>query len=937
MPILTRRLAILPASAIMLGAVIMIVLFYLATRNVIQTERNIYDVEVARLKDVLTRKLTVVEEVLNGIKVVFHASTFVDSDEFFSISQDALSRHTFIKYTSYLQLISHKDRASFEAAIQDQGYPTFTISELKEGRYVSARQRTLYLPVVYQEPFVPETAGRLGLDYLSIPTYASRIRLAIDTNKMQTTMPEQTLDSEQGFTVFKSIYAGKAAPGPTNERRASANGIVLIRVDVSRLLEKDELPADINLTMGMRSKKISGAIAPLISLNASPTLVQWNIPKLHEFETYHDIDIGSQTIQLGIRKELRWNKKHFWIYFGAMLIGLVVTALLWSLARTIKMRADDLNRRNREVQHLVNIRTQELAREKEKAQITLESIADAVITVNASGDVDYLNPVAERLTEQSERYITGHPITEAVRFVDQLTNMEAENPVVTSMRTGQPLFDHGKLAVLTPSGTAIAVDVSAAPLRDRQHVIAGGVLAFRDVSEARNLTQKITHQATHDALTGLPNRTLLRERLELELSHAPYHVATFAVMFLDLDRFKIINDSLGHDVGDALLQIVAQRLNDCLREEDMVARLGGDEFVIILSDVTNRNDIEMIAKKLLFEINQAYSVKQHDIYTSASIGIAIYPEGGIEAGKLMRNADAAMYRAKLLGKNKYVLYTHDMTTNNKRQLSLDTDMRRAIKEHEFRLHYQPQIDLQTGAIVGAEALLRWQHPEYGLLPPSEFLDLAEENGLITEIGRWVLLEACRQNKQWQTDGLPPLLMAVNIADRQFHDAQFAEKVQSILQECRLEARYLDLELTEGILATHSDASLNSLKHLKQLGVSFSIDDFGTGYSSLAYLKRFPLDTIKIDRSFVRDITTDHNDAEICSAIIAMARNLNLHVIAEGVEEKSQLSFLLEQGCDGIQGYYFSPPVPADEFAALLREDRFSGSLAEDINKAVHGS
>ena len=935
MSILSQRYSTLPVYAVLLGIFILFILTHLALRNVIENEQDIYNVEVARLKDTLTQKLTAAKEVLNSIKVVFDASTSVDPDEFFTISQDILARHPYIKYTTYMPLVLQEDRTSFEALVNDKGYPSFNITQKSEGYYVPAEQRIRYLPVLYQEPFEPETVGRLGLDYLSIPAYAIHILHAIDSSKVQTSMPEQILDKGQGFMIFKALYAGKTAPGPTDERRASANGIVAIRVDVPRLLLKEELPADMDVTLSMRSTSSNEYLAPMLELLTSVPAEQQKMPKLHTFETYHNVIVGSKFIKFAVRKDLYLNKRHYQGLIGAILIGLIVTTLMWFLARAIKSRSDDLEQRNQQIQHLVNLRTQELAQEKEKAQITLESIADAVITVDSEGYVDYLNPIAERLIGWPELYIIGRPVAEAVRFVDQFTSIEVENPVVTSMQTGQPLFDCGKLALQTQNGSNIPVDVSAAPLHDKQHTVAGGVLTFRDVSDARKLTQEITHQATHDALTGLPNRVLLKEKLERELHHARENNEMFAVMFLDLDRFKIINDSLGHDVGDALLKMVAQRLFDCLRSDDMVARLGGDEFVIIVREISSTDNIEMIAQKLLPEINRAYLVKQQEIFTSASIGIAIYPDDGVKVAELMRNADVAMYRAKSMGKNNYALYTHDMTSNSQHQFGLETDMRRAIQEEEFRLYYQPQVDLQTGAIIGAEALIRWQHPEHGMLPPSEFLELAEDNGLISPIGHWVLHEACRQNKLWQEEGLIPIKVAVNIADRQFHDLEFANEVLLVLQQYQLEAQFLELELTEGILARHTDDSLLRLDHLKQQGIGFSIDDFGTGYSSLAYLKRFPLNTIKIDRSFVKDITTDRKDAEICSAIIAMARNLHLRVIAEGVEDKAQLRFLKERGCNAIQGYFFSPPVPADEFAVMLRENNLGYSLAEDILKTRH--
>jgi len=562
--------------------------------------------------------------------------------------------------------------------------------------------------------------------------------------------------------------------------------------------------------------------------------------------------------------------------------------------------------------------TKELAIEKEQAQVTLESIADAVITTNALARIEYLNPVAERLLGWSLAEARGKPIAQVVNVIEEISQIGIDNPVELCLERGQPVKRHeDKVVLIARSGNAVAIDASAAPIRDREGNVTGVVMVFHDVSEARQLTQQMIYQATHDSLTRLPNRVLLMDRLQEALSRAPWNDKIVAILFLDLDRFKLVNDTLGHDVGDDLLRQVATRLQSVLREGDTISRLGGDEFVILLRDMSRQDDIIKVVDKISEVLNQPFFLVDQEIYIKASIGICPFPAGGKDAHELLKNADAAMYQAKATGRNKYVFYDSAMSQQTSKRLRLETDLHRALERDEFKLVYQPQVDAVTEQIICAEALLRWEHSTLGTVSPMEFIPMAEDNGLIVPIGKWVLEEACRQNYAWQQAGLPPITMAVNIADRQFHHANLISVVNEALTASGLDACHLQLELTEGILANDTEAAIAMLTRLRDMGIKLAIDDFGTGYSSFSYLKRFPLDTLKVDRCFVQDITTDPDDAAICAAIIAMARNLNLEVVAEGVETKAQLDFLRRHQCHVIQGYYFSRPVPDSYFTELL--------------------
>jgi diguanylate cyclase (GGDEF)-like protein len=440
-------------------------------------------------------------------------------------------------------------------------------------------------------------------------------------------------------------------------------------------------------------------------------------------------------------------------------------------------------------------------------------------------------------------------------------------------------------------------------------------------------TQANLYSLAHiDALTGLPNRLLFLDRLNQTMVQAHRNERLVAVMLLDLDRFKAINDTLGHTMGDLLLKSVAERLATCVREDDTVARLGGDEFTVLLPEIRYIQDAAAVAQKILDALAQPFFLDGHEVFIGASIGISLYPFDD-ELSALLRNADTAMYVSKQHGGNTYQFYTAEMSTASLRRLSLEGALRRALERGEFVLHYQPQIDLARGEIVGAEALVRWQHPDLGLLGPMEFIPLAEENGLIIPLGEWVLRAACAQNRAWQNAGLPPIRVAVNLSVRQFHQKNLADIVARILGQTGLDAHRLELEITESCLMQNTQTTVTLLTELNRLGVRISIDDFGTGYSSLAYLKRFPIDTLKIDRSFVCDIDTDPNDAAIVKAIIALAQSLEMHVIAEGVETQNQLDFLRTYQCNEIQGYLISRPLPAGDFAALLaREPRASAAI-----------
>lgn len=555
--------------------------------------------------------------------------------------------------------------------------------------------------------------------------------------------------------------------------------------------------------------------------------------------------------------------------------------------------------------------------EKERAEVTLNSIGDAVLSTDTGGNVTYLNTVAECMTGWKRAEALGRPLAEVFNIIDGTTRERSDNPMSLAVRENKTVSLTANCILIRRDGYESPIEDSAAPIHDRSGHITGAVIVFHDVSAARRMSLQLSHLAQHDSLTDLPNRMLVNDRLQQAINMAKRHGYRIAILFLDLDRFKHINDSLGHVVGDQLLQAVAVRLEGCVRESDTVGRQGGDEFVVVLSELEAAENAGISAAKLLAALTMPYHIGPHDVIVSVSIGVSIYPDDGETAEILINNADTAMYHAKENGRNNYQFFKQEMNIRASERQFIESGLRVALGRNEFSLHYQPKIDLGSGAITGVEALLRWKHPERGFIPPAHFIAIAEDTGLILSIGHWVLSEACRQSREWLDAGFPPVSMAVNISAVEFRSKDFVENVRAILKETKLDPRCLELELTESVLMKHAESTVSMLKSLKEIGVQLTVDDFGTGYSSLSYLRQFPIDALKVDQSFVHEISSRTDDAAIVSAVISMGNSLKKRVIAEGVETREQLDFLTAEGCEEAQGYYFNRPMVANQFAKLL--------------------
>ncbi|HYC36986.1 MAG TPA: EAL domain-containing protein [Usitatibacter sp.] len=605
---------------------------------------------------------------------------------------------------------------------------------------------------------------------------------------------------------------------------------------------------------------------------------------------------------------------------GSLVLALILAAL-WRLGAELA--------RTRQEAHLT---LQEEIRVRRGAEAALnlrnraiESSVNAIVIIDVgrSGNpIEYVNPAFEQMTGYAAREALG-------RDGYFLLGEDLEQPGLAEIEHAirERRDGHAVLRNYRKDGSVFWDDFHIAPVRNESGEVTHFVGVMNDVTEAKQYEAQLAMQANFDSLTGLANRNLLQDRLQQAIVVARREGRKVATVFLDIDHFKLVNDTLGHRVGDELLQQVAGRLKSCVRESDTVARLGGDEFVLVLNARpegeagTLESDLTAIMNKLLVNVSVPLSLGGRQIRPSCSIGVSIFPQDGENADMLLRNADAAMYRAKELGRNRFQLFTADVHERIRRRMELESSLRLALEREEFVVHYQPQVGLRDGRIMAFEALVRWRHPEKGLVGPAQFIPFAEETGLIVPLGAWVLREACRQNKAWQDAGLPKLPVSVNMSAKQCEQEDIVEVVKEALAAAKLEARYLELEITESISMANPEQSVPLMQRLKATGVGLSIDDFGTGFSNLSYLPRFPVDRLKIDLAFVRQMAIDPGSLAVSEAIINMSHSLHLEVVAEGVENDVQLQLLGSRHCDSIQGYLFSPAVAAAELATLLKEDR----------------
>ena len=668
------------------------------------------------------------------------------------------------------------------------------------------------------------------------------------------------------------------------------------------------------------------AALPNPEIRADQLFLKFSVPVKNGYAL---LNVTNDFVKAGLDSRLAGLYRWFYLNLTFSVAGIALLVFLahWSRnsiangIRRLELGSKKLKLANNKLNRTIG-KLEKAGEQLQLAAQVFESSRDAITITDSRGAIIAVN---EAFTT-----ITGYPAAEVIGKNPSILQSGRHDAEYYRVMWSTILKDghwQGEIWNKRKNGETYPEWLKITAVKNRSQDTVNYIAVFSDITDDIMAAERIQRLAYYDTLTDLPNRALLSDRLDLAIAHAKRSGCKCAVLSLDMDRFKNINDALGHSIGDQLLKSVAERLKECVREVDTVARMGGDEFVVVLDGIAETGNILPVAQKMLHYLSQPYEAEGHNIRATPSIGISVYPDDGADQESLIMNADSAMYHAKENGRNDFQFFAPEMKARASEKLFIESDLRKGLEHGQFTLHYQPQVDIRTGHIVGAEALIRWKHPETGMISPAKFIPVAEESGLIIPLGEWVLNEACRQNMAWQKAGLPPISIAVNLSAVQFRQQNLCQLIGKVLNDTGLDPHYLELELTEGLVMSSTDSAIGTLNRFKEMGLRISIDDFGTGYSSLSYLKHFPIDYLKIDQSFIRDITTNPDDAAITTAIINMAQGLNLKTIAEGVETVEQLTFLRLHSCDVVQGYYFSKPVPAAEFADILHMSYLSKSVA----------
>jgi diguanylate cyclase (GGDEF)-like protein/PAS domain S-box-containing protein len=883
-------------------------------------------------------------DVLRDVNQLFVAFDNVSREQFHSFTQPLLASNPYIQALNFHRYISAQERPQYESVMRTR-FPGFAIGDISNGAPVPSPERARYRVVDFIEPMEGNQAA-LGIDADSYPFQDTAMQKAVDTGEPAATgllRLTQERGTQKGFIVLMPVYRSGMPLTDVAARRLAIIGdtaavfrggdLIAKSLSADGFMLVSDVKLDLNISVYASDKENADALifqqgAPLQVVESSVGLPKWlfyNQPEPYQ----HQFNVAGQPWHMVVSTPPAW-----FLNEGSTALWAFIAGLLFSLGGAVYLQT--VIDRSRRIQLLVDERTAQLrsvnddlnadiaARKRTEHELQLreraiEASANSIIITNADAPhylIEYVNPAFER--------ITGYSAEEAIGMnLCFLWNDDVDQPGIEEIRATANEEREGRAVLRNyrKDGTLFWSDFYIAPVKDDSGIVSHFIVVQYDITATKRYESELEFQTNRDALTGLANRSLLRDRLSQAVSYAHRYGHPIWVLFVDLDRFKFVNDTLGHQAGDILLTAVSSRLQAAVRDTDTVARMGGDEFVLILPERTDAGLSTHIVQRIMEAIAQPLTIEGHEFFVSCSIGVAVYPADGDTPEELIKHADIAMYRAKETGRNNFQFYTSAMNERALERLHIEGDLRNALEREEFMLHYQPQVDLRTGEIVGVEALIRWQHPELGMVPPVRFIGLAEENGLIVPIGAWVIRAACLQAKAWQNAGLGRLRMAVNLSARQFAQQDLVESIATSLREADLAPECLEIELTESLVMADVDRAIGILRELKALGVKLSIDDFGTGYSSLSYLKRFPIDVLKIDRSFVNDITIDPDDAAIVSSIVSLAHSLRLQVIAEGVETEAQLTYLREHDCDQIQGYFFSRPVTAAAITVMLEEGK----------------
>lgn len=887
--------------------------------------------------------------VLNQAFVSFQE---VSREQFRNFSQPLLQRHAYIQALNFHRLVNAEGRDAYELEMR-RVYPDYVMRQMKDGRLVPAEPARQHLVVDYVEPLSGNEAA-LGLDVAPNTNLTEAVRWATDSGQPTSTALltlAQGGGSQTGFLVVMPLYRHGMPTDTVDERRAAFIGdtaaVFKAEVLVEKILSESGMLNDPSLSISVyassdiddRNLAYRSGARPLsrdeLAAQSKSPIPYWLFRDQPE-PVMHDFDLAGRPWKIAISRQPESFVARHAGSVTTLAGGILISLLIVGFFHVISMRS-------RRVHSLVEQRTAELrlandrlvediaARKRvedalQLRQRAIEASANAIIITSAAAPnypIEYVNPAFERITGYSLEDVINRSCS--LLWADDRAQPEIQE-IIASVRelreTRVTLRTYGK------DGRMFWSDAFLAPVRDETGVVNHYVVAINDITATKRYQAELEFQANRDTLTGLANRNLLHDRLRQASAYATRYGHPVWLLFMNLDRFKFVNDTLGHRAGDELLKVVAERLRNAVRETDTIARMSADEFVLILPERTEEHLSPVLVQRIMDTVAQPIVIEGYEFVMGSSIGIAVCPSDGVDADTLIKHAGIAMYRAKETGRNNFQFFTPAMNDHAMERLRIENDLRSALEREEFFLHYQPQVDLATGRVLGMEVLIRWQHPVLGMVPPDRFIELAEEIGLIVPIGAWVLRTACRQCVAWQRAGLGQLRVAVNLSPFQFYQEDLVHTVNGVLAESGLAPHLLELELTESMMMNDIEHAVCILRDLKSIGVHLSIDDFGTGYSSLSYLKRFPIDLLKIDQSFVRDITIDPDDEAIVLSIISLAHSLRLKVIAEGVETEAQLAYLKRHGCDYMQGYYFSRPLPAQAFEQLLRQ---RSSLSQDTS------
>lgn len=935
----SRFLTRLPAAAILL-----VIIGLMGSALLFKT---VSDLETEKINAGLQRRAAVriaavsqglakVEELLRAVNVLFETSDTVSRGQFALLTRSLVSRTPFIQSVSFQRIIPSSERGEYERAMQRQ-FPGFSIEQWDNGVRSPVGTKDSYRVIDYIEPAL-QNKGAFGLDTSGSIVLAEAVERARDTGLPSSTnlLPlPQGKATQDGIVIFMPVYKYGASAQDAGARKREVAGYTTVAFRAADLLQQTLAAAK------MLNENDTGVSVYMGEYRSAQDLVFHNGAKLLDtprsgrsrFALYPTLPEISQSFEIAGKPwhvviavppaPLLANR------LGSMLtliLGLLAT--LWA-ATTFQRSA----MRARRIEKVVDQRTDELrqsnalliediAARKEVEQAlqlrerAIESSANSIIISSAIAPefpIIYVNPAFERTTGYQAHEVIG----KSCRFLSagdhSQVGLEEIRAALREQREGRAILRNYR-----KDGTLFWNDLYVSPVRDGQGDVTHFVASQYDITEIKRYESELEIQSSRDTLTGLANRNLLNDRLKKAIAQAVRYDHAIWVLVFDLDRFSTINETLGQKAGDAVLKTVASRLKSSAREIDTVARFGADEFVLVLPQHSDADMHSDIVQRVMNAVAEYIMIDEREVRLTCSVGIAVFPADGDSAESLLTHAGIAMYRAKESGRSNFQFYRPEMNEKALDRLRIESELYSALERNEFVLHYQPQVDLRSGKIVGMEALIRWIHPTLGMVPPLNFIGIAEETGLIVPIGAWVIRTACMQNKAWELAGLGKLRVAVNLSARQFAQNDLVGMIAGVLEETGLDASCLEIELTESMIMTDVQQAIFTLQQLKELGVLISVDDFGTGYSSLSYLKRFPIDTLKIDQTFVRDINSDADDAAIVNAIISLAHNLRLSVIAEGVETEEQLEYLRRQGCDEMQGYYFSKPVPYDAFERLHR-------------------